>query len=231
MTYTLIIPIYNEDRTLPTLLKKLDKFNNEFEIIIIDDGSYDNTKNLLIENNQFLIIRNESNIGKGASIRKGIHAATNQNVILMDGDLEVDIDDIPKLITRFETSNNDAIVGIRWKKDGDYKFDINTIGNYFINFLFNLLYNSKLNDVLCCVKILDKNLFKSLDIQSKGISIEVETMAKLVLRGMIIEEVNVQYNRRTIKEGKKLKISDSWNIIWTMFIIKIYQNQISKKKI
>ena len=231
MTYTLIIPIYNEERTLPALLKKLDKINNEFEIIIIDDGSNDNTKNLLIENNQFLIIRNESNIGKGASIRTGIHAATNQNVILMDGDLEVNIDDIPKLITRFETSNNDAIVGMRWKKDGDYKFEINTIGNYFINLLFNLLYNSKLNDVLCCVKILDKNLFKSLDIQSKGFSIEVEIMAKLVLRGMIIEEVNIQYNRRTLKEGKKLKISDSWNIIWTMFIIKIYQNQISKKKI
>ena len=177
------------------------------------------------------IIRNESNIGKGASIRKGIHAATNQNVILMDGDLEIDIDDIPKLITRFETSSNDAIVGMRWKKDGDCKFEINTIGNYFINLLFNLLYKSRLNDVLCCVKILDKNLFKSLDIQSKGFSIEVETMAKLVLRGMIIEEVNIQYNRRTIKEGKKLKISDSWNIIWTMFIIKIYQNQISKKKI
>ena len=231
MTYTLIIPIYNEEHSLPTLLKKLDKINNQFEIIIIDDGSNDNTKNLLIENNQFLIIQNESNLGKGASIGKGIHAATNQNVILMDGDLEVDIDDIPKLITRFETSNNDAIVGVRWKKDGDYKFEINTIGNYFINFLFNLLYNSKLNDVLCCVKILDKNLFKSLDIQSKGFSIEVETMAKLVSRGMIIEEVDIQYNRRTLKEGKKLKISDSWNIIRMMFIIKIYQNQISKKKI
>jgi len=222
MTYTLIIPIYNEERTLPILLKNLDKINNKFEIIIIDDGSYDNTKNLLIENNQFLIIRNESNIGKGASIRKGIHAATNQNVILMDGDLEVDIDDIPKLITRFETSNNDVIVGIRWKKDDDYKFEINTIGNYFINFLFNLLYNSKLNDVLCCVKILNKNLFKSLNIQSKGFSIEVETMAKLVLRDKIIEEVNIQYNRRTTEEGKKLKISDSWNIIWTMLRIKIF---------
>ena len=119
---------------------------------------------------------------------------------------------------------------MRWKKDGDYKFEINTIGNYFINLLFNFLYNSKLNDVLCCVKILDKNLFQSLDIQSKGFSIEVETMAKLVLKGMIIEEVNIQYNRRTLKEGKKLKISDSWNIIWMMLIIKFYQNQISKKK-
>ena len=224
MTYTIIIPIYNEEHSLPTLLKKLDKINNQFEIIIIDDGSNDNTENLLIENNQFLIIRNESNLGKGASIKKGIYAATNQNVILMDGDLEVDIDDIPKLITRFETSNNDAIVGIRWKKDGDYKFEINTIGNYFINALFNLLYNSSLNDVLCCVRILDKNLFKSLNIQSKGFSIEVETMAKLVLRGMIIEEVNIQYNRRTLKEGKKLKISDSYSIIWTIIKLKLFTN-------
>ena len=116
----------------------------------------------------------------------------------MDGDLEIDIDDIPKLITRFETSSNDAIVGMRWKKDGDNKFEINTIGNYFINLLFNLLFNSRLNDVLCCVKILDKNLFQSLDIQSKGFSIEVETMAKLVSRGMIIDEVDIQL-------GKELK--------------------------
>ena len=231
MTYSLIIPIYNEERTLPVLIKKLNKIDKRIEIIIIDDGSDDNTENLFIRNNDFIILKNESNKGKGAAIKKGVESATNQNIILMDGDLEVDIDDIPKLITRFETRNNDAIVGMRWKKDGDYKFEINTIGNYFINLLFNLLYNSKLNDVLCCVKILDKNLFKSLDIQSKGFSIEVETMAKLVLRGMIIEEVNIQYNRRTLKEGKKLKISDTWNIIWTMFIIKIYQNQISKKKI
>ena len=224
MTYSLIIPIYNEEPTLSALLKKLDRLDNNIEIIIIDDGSNDGSDLVLANLKDYNVLRNESNIGKGASILKGVNYAKNQNIILMDGDLEIDIDDIPKLITRFETSSNDAIVGMRWKKDGDYKFEINTIGNYFINALFNLLYNSKLNDVLCCVKILDKNLFKSLDIQSKGFSIEVETMAKLVLRGMIIEEVNIQYNRRTLKEGKKLKISDSWNIIWTMFIIKIYQN-------
>ena len=231
MTYTLIIPIYNEDRTLPSLLKKLDRLDHKIEIIIIDDGSNDNTYNILTENDSFVILRNETNIGKGASILKGVNSTTNQNVILIDGDLEVNIDDIPKLITRFKTSNNDAIVGVRWKKDDNYKFEINTIGNYFINALFNLLYNSSLNDVLCCLKILDKDLFKSLDIKSKGFSVEVETMAKLVLRDLMIGEINIKYNRRTHKEGKKLKISDSWNIIWTMFIIKIYQNQISKKKI
>jgi len=222
MTYTVIIPIYNEERTLPSLIKKLDRLDDKIEIIIIDDGSNDSTIDLLIQINQFTIIRNESNIGKGASIRKGVDSASNQNIILMDGDLEVDIDDIPKLITRFENKNIDALVGIRWKENSDLNFDINTLGNYFINLIFNLLYNSRLNDVLCCVKILDKNLFQSLDIQSKGFSIEVETMAKLVLRNLMVEEINIQYHRRTTEEGKKLKISDSWNIIWTMIKLKFY---------
>jgi len=222
MTYSLIIPIYNEERTLSALLKKLDRLDDNIEIIIIDDGSNDGSDLVLANLKDYNVLRNESNIGKGASILKGVNSATNQNIILIDGDLEVDIDDIPKLITRFKTSNNDAIVGVRWKKDDDYKFEINTIGNYFINALFNLLYNSSLNDVLCCLKILDKDLFKSLDIKSKGFSIEVETMAKMVLNGLFIEEVSIQYNRRTSEEGKKLKISDSWHIIWTMIKLKYF---------
>ena len=224
MTYSLIIPIYNEERTLSALLKKLDRLDNKIEIIIIDDGSNDGSDLVLANLKEYNVLRNESNIGKGASILKGVNFAKNQNVILMDGDLEVDIDDIPKLITKFECNNNDALVGVRWGKNNILNFDTNKIGNYLINWLFNLLYNSNLNDVLCCVRILDKNLFKSLNIQSKGFSIEVETMAKLVLRDFIIKEENIQYNRRTPQEGKKLKISDSWNIIWTMIIIKIYQN-------
>ena len=221
MTYTLIIPIYNEVRTLPVLLKKLRRLGDNIEIIIIDDGSNDGTKELLIKNNRFNIIRNESNLGKGVSIRKGIDLASNQNIILMDGDLEVDIDDIPRLLTIFENNNN-SLVGVRWKEDSNLNFDINAFGNYLINSLFNLLFQSNLNDVLCCVKILDLNLFKSLNIESNGFSIEVETMAKLVLKGLIIDEVNIQYNRRTAEEGKKLKISDSWNIIWTMIRLKFY---------
>ena len=142
MTYTLIIPIYNEVRTLHILLKKLQRLDDNIEIIIIDDGSNDGTKELLIESNQFNIIRNESNLGKGVSIRKGIDLASNQNIILMDGDLEVDIDDIPKLITRFENRNIDALVGVRWKENSDLNFDINTIGNYFINSNASIAYAS-----------------------------------------------------------------------------------------
>ena len=223
MTYTLIIPIYNEERTLPTLLNKLYKLKNKnIEIIIIDDGSNDNTQNILIGNDSFLILRNELNKGKGASIKKGILSAKNQNIILIDGDLEIDIEDVPKLIHSFEKSNNDVITGVRWRKNSDFKFEINTVGNYLINSLFNLLYSTNLNDVLCCVKIINTDLIKSLNIQSKGFGIEIETMAKLVLNKLNIEEIDIAYNRRTAKEGKKLKISDGWSIIWTMIKIKMF---------
>tara|TARA_B100001250_G_C19560702_1_gene683169 strand:- start:125 stop:799 length:675 start_codon:yes stop_codon:yes gene_type:complete len=223
MTYTLIIPIYNEERTLPTLLNKLYKLNNkDIEIIIIDDGSNDNTQNILSKNNLFVSLRNKLNKGKGASIKKGILSAKNQNIIIIDGDLEIDIEDIPKLIDIFEKSNNDVMTGVRWRKNSDFRFEINTIGNYLINSLFNLLYSTNLNDVLCCVKIINTNLIKSLDIQSEGFSIEIETMAKLVLNKLNIEEIDITYNRRTANEGKKLKISDGWGIIWTMIKIKIF---------
>ena len=101
-----------------------------------------------------------------------------------------------------------------------------TMAYHIINYVFskneNHPYNSNLNDVLCCVRILDVNLFKSLDIKSNRFSIEVETMAKLVLKGLIIEEVIIRYNRRTLDEGKKLKISDSWSIIWTIIKLKLF---------
>tara|TARA_Y100000741_G_scaffold364727_1_gene356710 strand:- start:4635 stop:5315 length:681 start_codon:yes stop_codon:yes gene_type:complete len=223
MTYTLIIPIYNEDRTLSLLLKKLDTLSSHnIEIIIIDDGSTDGTEMTLKNHKKFNILKNESNIGKGASIRECIKSATNQNIILMDGDLEIDIDNIPRLINEFEKSNNDIVIGKRWGNKDPLSFEINRIGNYFINTLFNLLYKTNFKDILCCVRILDTKLIKSLDLQSKGFSIEVETIAKLVLRGSIIKEMKVHYNRRTFREGKKLKISDGWSIIWTAIKIKFF---------
>lgn len=225
MTYTIIVPIYNEERTLPKLLNKLQKINNDnIEIIIVDDGSNDDTQNILINNGLFIILRNQVNKGKGASIKKGLKSANNQNIILIDGDLEIDVEDIPRLIDKYEKNDKDVLTGIRWDTTTHFRLEINTIGNYFINSLFNLLYRTKLNDVLCCVKILDINLIKSLDISSHGFSIEIETMAKLVLNNSTIEETKTNYIRRSMKEGKKLKISDAWNIIWVMIKLKLLKS-------
>ena len=226
MTYSLIIPIFNEERILPKLIDKLLRLDNEhIEIIIIDDGSTDGTKDILVGDSQFIVKQNKINLGKGASITRGVELASAKNIILMDGDLEIDINDIPKLILNYENNKSDVLTGIRWEGKFDYqKFDINILGNYLINSIFNLLFKTDFTDVLCCVKILNKKVFKSLDIKSYGFSIEVETMAKLVSNGFTISEKSIKYNRRTIQEGKKLKISDSWNIIWTMFKIRLFNN-------
>ena len=222
MTYTLIIPIYNEGHTLPILLKKLNELKNEnIEIIIIDDGSDDDTQNFLDKNDLFITLKNEINIGKGASIKKGIEFANNQNIILIDGDLEIDISQIPRLLNIYENCGKDILSGIRWNKNSNLKFEINAIGNFIINSIFNILYRTNLNDVLCCVRILNTKLLKSLNIQSNGFSIEVETMAKLILGNYTIEEVKINYSRRSLDQGKKLKFSDGWFIIWTIIKLKL----------
>ena len=156
MKYSLIIPIYNEIRTLPSLTNKLRKLEESIEIIIVDDGSTDGTEEYLNKFKQFSIIRNYANLGKGAAVKKGVQAASNQNIILMDGDLEIEIDEIPFFINQYNTNSTDVLVGKRWENYKNSELNLNLIGNFFINFIFNILFNTNFNDVLCCIKVLKK---------------------------------------------------------------------------
>ena len=149
MNYSLIIPIYNEGHTLKLLLNKLDKLNNNIEIIIIDDGSNDETKTILENQSLCKVIYNKDNYGKGFSIITGINKAQNDNIILMDGDLEIDLSCVGSLTSRFELFKNHVVIGNRWNND-DLNININTYGNYFFNLIFNFLYDTKIKDILCC---------------------------------------------------------------------------------
>ena len=222
MNYSLIIPVYNEIKTLPSLLKCLEKLDSNIEIIIIDDGSDDGTEKMIKNNPKNIYLRNNKNIGKGESIKRGADIAKNEFLIFIDGDLEINLTEIPDLILEFQKSKPDVLTGVRWNKNEKNYVDLNAIGNFIINHIFNFLFKSKMKDVLCCVKIISKSLFQSLKIKSNRFSIEVETMAKLVMKNVIIKEVNVRYKRRTAKEGKKLKYSDSWIIIWKMIQLKLF---------
>ena len=122
--------------------------------------------------------------------------------------------------------DNTIIVGSRWDKNSDKYNNINSLGNFVINKIFNYLYNTKVSDVLCCVKILSKQIFKSLNLNSKGFSIEIELMSKLAKKKTSFYEVDVEYNRRKINEGKKLKISDGWGILLKMILIKLTTKQL-----
>ena len=221
MTYSIIITIYNEKKILPDLIKKLKKLDKTIQIIIVDDGSDDGSENMINNSLPFTIVKNKINKGKGYSIIKALNYIKNQYTILIDGDLEIDIEDIPIYISLHEKSNYDVLSGVRWNEDNDNIFQINRLGNYFINGLFNILFASNIKDVLCCLKILDSKLLKSLDLSSQSFSIEVETMAKLIKRKKTIEEININYKRRSNREGKKIKILDAFDIIKKMVSLKI----------
>tara|TARA_Y100000591_G_C21787291_1_gene674531 strand:+ start:847 stop:1488 length:642 start_codon:yes stop_codon:yes gene_type:complete len=207
-------------KILPNLIKKLKKLDDSIQIIIVDDGSDDGSENIINNDLPFTIVKNKINRGKGASIIKALNYIKNKYTILIDGDLEIDVEDIPVYINIFENSNADVISGNRWGESNKNNFNINRLGNFLINGLFNALFFSNVKDVLCCLKILNSDLLKSLNLNSQSFSVEVEIMGKLFQRKKIVKEININYVRRSIQEGKKIKVTDSFDIIKKIFLLK-----------
>ena len=223
MNYSLIVPIYNERKTLKQLIKKLKNLPHNIEIIIVDDGSNDGTRGLLKNQIRFNIIHNKQNSGKGFSIRKAIKFASKDIIILIDGDLEIDIENIPNILKKYESINKDVLIGKRWQNNGlNTLKNISDFGNYIINKFFNLIYNTNFSDILCCLKIIKKTHLENLNLTSNGFSIESEIMSKLAIEKRSISEVNITYNRRSIEQGKKLKMFHGVDIILTIIKNKIF---------
>ena len=219
MDYSIIIPVYNEQKALPVLIDRLYKINQKIEIIFIDDGSTDKTNEILKKNtDRFKIIENKTNLGKGASLQKGILASIKKNIFLMDGDLEVDTKSIPDLIKKFESNDSDALIGVRWNRFELQPFEINRLGNFIINEIFNFIYKTNFSDILCCIKIIKSDKIKMFKIKSKNFEIESELMRIIAINKISFIEEKVKYSRRDISEGKKLKYSDSWSILKTILL-------------
>ena len=223
-SYALLIPIYNEEHRLPTLLKQLKNLDQNINIILIDDGSTDGTWNLIKHLKFCKVISNNENIGKGASIKKGLSFVETENVILMDGDAEINLDQIPNIILSYEINKEDILLGTRWVPNVKRNYDINMLGNWIINAFFNFLFKSNFKDILCCLKIMKSSLLRSFDIESKRFTIETEIMARIAQQKISYREVSIKYSRRNKKEGKKIKVSDGFKILFLM--LELY---ISKK--
>ena len=223
MSYSLIIPVYNEIHKLSLLFEKLNQLPKDIEVFIVDDGSTDGSADLINKNKHFLIINNKVNSGKGYSIVKGSKLASKENIILLDSDLEIDVNEIPKLIKSYEYSSSSALLGKRWDVKNLKIFSPNHFGNYLLTNIFNNLFNTEFNDVLCCVRIINTNLFKSLNIESNGFGIEIETIGKLTNLKIQAIEHKVKYKRRSYEDGKKIKIFHGFNILFRMIKVKFFQ--------
>jgi len=212
MYYSIIIPIHNELKHLPPLLNNLKSLATKHEIIIVDDGSNDGSDKLLYQCEFIKYLKLEKNSGKGFAIREGIKNSKYENLILFDGDMELDPLEINKLMILKNNKRKELIVGTRYKN----RYSFNSLlefGNFFFTGLFNFIYKTSITDVLCCAKAFNKQSFDHNILTSTGFDIDIEIAIQLIKNKLRLIEIPLSYKRRGKSDGKKLKMSDSWIIL------------------
>ena len=225
MKLSIIIPCFNEELTIKNIVSKIKNMNIdniEKEIIIVNDGSTDNSYNIIKNINNIILINNTKNIGKGASIIKAIKIATGKFVIIQDADLEYDPNDIKKLLLKAKKENSDVVYGSRiLNKNNRYSTLSFYYGGRLISSITNLVFNSSVTDQPTCYKLINTELIKSLNLKRSGFEFCSEVTSKLLKKKIKIFEVPINYYPRTSKDGKKIKWTDGLIAIYVILRIKI----------
>jgi glycosyltransferase involved in cell wall biosynthesis len=217
MKISIIIPCYNEKNTIKIIVNKLLKLNNlNIEIIIVDDGSIDGTKEILSKDLQSLvnkIIYHDKNSGKGSAIITGLKSATGDIVIIQDADLEYDPIEIPNLIIPFVEHNADVVYGSRFLGGGKYRrihFFWHFLANKLLTFFSNILSNLNLSDMETGYKAFKIDVLREISLEQKSFGFEPEVTMKLARKKKIFYEVPVSYSGRSYEEGKKITLKDAF---------------------
>ena len=230
MKLSIIIPCYNEKSTIKEIVEKISLQSDiSKEIIIVDDNSTDGTREIIendLKDKIDQLVLNNKNEGKGYSIRKGIEVATGDIILIQDADLEYDPNDYHKLIEPFKNKDNKIVYGSRVLGRKKFKTKINLFdlkknirifANYILTILSNLFNNQSLTDVHTCYKVFRKDVFLSFKLKEKGFSFCPEITTKASNFKINIKEVPIKYNGREVKDGKKIRLSDAFKAIFTIF--------------
>lgn len=217
MKTSVIIPVYNEAKTVNEVVKRVEAINIDKEIIAVDDGSTDNSLDVLTklaDEGRIKFIRHQKNLGKGAAIKSGLKEATGSIIIIQDADLETDPQDFYELIKPISERKTKAVFGFRINKNPT---NIYWWGGKTISFITRLLYGGNIKDVNNGYKVMTRDLWRDLDLKSNRFQICEEITAKLLKRCEKIVQVPTRYFPRTKKEGKKLGFKDGIVSILTLF--------------
>ncbi|HEY70254.1 MAG TPA: glycosyltransferase family 2 protein [Anaerolineae bacterium] len=221
MELSLVMPVFNEIHTVEEILRRIYAVGIADEIILVDDGSVDGTSELLqrlVDEQPLLqLIRHETNQGKGAAVRHGISAATKDLVLIQDADLEYDPRDIPSLLQPIQEGNADVVYGSRFLgAPRRTTMFWHMVANKLLTLMTNLLYNSILSDMETGYKLFKRELIQEIPLHSKRFDFEPEITAKLLKRKLRIFEVPISFNPREYHEGKKIKLKDAFQAVWTL---------------
>ncbi|MGA9399155.1 MAG: glycosyltransferase family 2 protein [Anaerolineaceae bacterium] len=220
MKITVVIPVFNEVDTIEEIIRRVAATKLPVEILVVDDGSTDGTREKLSRMEMKKIIRvilHETNRGKGAAVRTGIQNATQDIVIIQDADLEYNPKDYPALLKPIKEGIADVVYGSRFL--GGSRRPIlfwNMVANKILTLMTNILYNNILSDMETGYKVFKREIFKDIKLRSNRFDFEPEFTAKILKRHTRIFEVPITFNPRDYSEGKKIHMSDAFYAVWAL---------------
>jgi len=226
MNLSIIIPVYNEEKNIQEIIKRVQATKRASEIIIVDDGSHDGTRDILKTldgKKKVRVMFQEKNQGKGAAVAVGMKAATGDVLLIQDADLEYDPRDYPALLQPIEEDIADVVYGSRFlgapRRVAMYWHQV---ANKLLTFMTNILYDSILTDMETGYKVFRREVIENMKVRSKRFNFEPEFTAKILKRKYRIFEVPITFNPRDYADGKKIKLKDAFEAVWALLRFRFF---------
>lgn len=220
MKITVIIPAYNEKKTIREIIHRVQQTRLADEILVVDDGSVDGTREILKEleeQGSVRVVLHERNQGKGAAVTTGFKHASGDVLLIQDADLEYDPRDYPALLKPIEEGIADVVFGSRFLGAARRPAMFwHMVANKLLTLMTNILYDNILTDMETGYKVFCKDVVKDMTIHARRFDFEPEFTAKILKRKIRIYEVPITFNPRDYSEGKKIKLRDAFEAVWTL---------------
>jgi glycosyltransferase involved in cell wall biosynthesis len=220
-TLSVLIPCYNELATLSEIVQRVSAVETglEMEIIIVDDGSTDGTREIITKLASQGVVKayfQPRNMGKGAAVKRALKESTGDIVLIQDADLEYDPADYPNLLRPILTGRSKAVYGSRFLGEHKAMYFWHSMGNQFLTLLTNILYDTTLTDMETCYKVVTGDIARRIRLTSPRWGFDPEMTARILRMGVRIYEVPISYNGREFHEGKKISWRDAFVVMATL---------------
>lgn len=222
MKLSVVMPVFNEQATLGTVVKRVLSVGIEVELLCVDDGSTDGSRQILCDlekkHPEMRVLLQARNMGKGAALRRGIQEATGDYLIIQDADLEYDPNDYRSLLAPLESGQADVVYGSRFVGAGPHRvlYFWHSVGNWVLTLISNMITNLNMTDMETCYKVFRREVIQAIPLEEDRFGFEPEITIKIAKRQLRVYEVGISYWGRTYSEGKKIGWKDGLRALWCL---------------